>query len=336
MAQDIAFARRPRQLNRYQINPCARRIISAEINCLSYFGKRIGDSLARLLNRNGHQPATVFLQQIGQAIKAIGTDIYWGSRPSGIGCERRSHRICRIKARIVVQFQRDRDFGSGCLQYGRIVQIDTAAIHALWLKQVSRRGNRGMTRSAHRHDLFNWVSQQFVFTDRLIGQLMDKAAVRTIFQQTAYEIGQQITVATDGRIRTAMIAILAHQTFEQALTHAVQALKFKIALFARPLKNRRDCQRIVRCKCRTDIARGEHIFGTGEIGYICCRLSRKQRKVRQPSLLRMFDFAIPIGALHQTNLHDARRIAAQCVSPSKNGAGTLGISLNSHTKSFPT
>ena len=66
-------------------------------------------------------------------------------------------------------------------------------------------------------------------------KLVDKAAVRAIFQQAADEVGEQVAMATDRGIGPAMIAFLLHQPFEQPLAHAVQPLEFKIAPVAGPL-----------------------------------------------------------------------------------------------------
>ena len=62
MAQDITFTRWAGQCNRDQVGARARGVIATKINRLADFGKRIGNRFARLLHRNGHQLAAVFLQ----------------------------------------------------------------------------------------------------------------------------------------------------------------------------------------------------------------------------------------------------------------------------------
>ena len=192
-----------------------------------------------------------------------------------------------------------------------------------------------MACAANGHDFFHRVRQQFVFADRLIRQLVDETAVRAIFQQAADQIGQQVAMSADRRICAAVIAVRTHKAVKQPLPHAVQPLEFKIALFARPLEDRRDRQGIMRRKRRTDIARGEHVLGAGKIGHIGRGLPREQREVAQAAFLRLFDFAVPIRALHKAHLQDARRVPAQRVGPGEDGTGTFRIGLHRHAKSVP-
>ena len=131
---------------------------------------------------------------------------------------------------------------------------------------------------------------------------MDKAAVRAIFQQAADKVGEQVAMSANRRIGAAIIAVLPHEAVKQPLPHAVKPLEFKIALRACPLEDRRDGQGIVRRKRRTDIARSEHILGAGKIGYISRGFPREQWKVAQAAFLRMFDFAVPIRALHKAHV----------------------------------
>ena len=127
---------------------------------------------------------------------------------------------------------------------------------------------------------------------------MHKATVRAIFQQAADKISEQVAMPANRRISTAIIAFRAHEAVKQPLPHAVEPLKFKIAMPLCPLEDGRNGQGIVRRKGRTDVTRREHIFGASKIGHIGCSLAREQRKVTQAAFLRMFDFAIPISALH--------------------------------------
>ena len=165
---------------------------------------------------------------------------------------------------------------------------------------------------------------------------MNKAAIRTIFQQAAHKISKQVAMSTDRRISAAVITVLTHEAVKEPLPHAVEPLKFKIALLACPLEDSRDRQGIVRRKGRTDVSCREHIFSASKIGHISRSLAREQRKVAQAAFLRMFDFAIPISALDQADLHHARCVAAQCIGPSEDGTGTFGISLHGHAKPIPT
>ena len=208
------------------------------------------------------------------------------------------------------EFCRDSDFGGRCGQYGGIVQIDALAVHALRLEKVGWQGDGGVARAADRHDLFNRIGEQFVFADRLVGQLMDKAAVRAIFQQAADEIGKQVAVAADGRVGPAMIALLLHQPFEKPLAHAVQPLELKITPVARPMHDGRDGQRVVARQRGADVRGVEHVAGAGKVGHVGRRLAREEREIAEPAFLRMLDLAVPIGALHQPHLQDPARFRA--------------------------
>ncbi len=122
-----------------------------------------------------------------------------------------------------------------------------------------------MAHAANRHHLFDRVSEEIVFADRLIGQLMHKAAVRPIFQQTPHQIGQQVAMPTDRRISAAMISLFTDEPFEQAFAHTVQPLKFEIAVLACPFEQRGDGQGVMAGKSGPDIGRREHIFRTSQI-----------------------------------------------------------------------
>ena len=99
--------------------------------------------------------------------------------------------------------------------------------------------------------------------------LMHKAAVGTIFQKAADQIGKQIAMPANRRIYPAIIAVFTHHIFVQTFAHAVQTLEFKLVLrdirFAGPIDNRGDGQRIMAGKCGFDIVIFQQVTGAGEV-----------------------------------------------------------------------
>ena len=192
-----------------------------------------------------------------------------------------------------------------------------------------------MAAAAGGPDLLDRIGEQFIFADRLVGQLVDKAGIRAILEQTADQISEQIAVPADRGIGSAMIAFVTHQPLKQALAHAVQPLKLKIAAVSGPLQQCRHGQRVVRGKGGADIVRRKHVTRAGEIRHIGRRLAGEQREIRKPAFLRMFDFAIPIRSLHQPHLHDALRRLAERIGPGNRRSCTFRISLNRHAEAIP-
>src|SRR3546814_1194390 len=77
---------------------------------------------------------------------------------------------------------------------------------------------------------FDGIGQKIRVALVCISKLMHETAVGAIFQQATDEISQQIAMAANGRISTATITILLHQTLVQSLAHAMQPLKFEVAV----------------------------------------------------------------------------------------------------------
>ena len=72
-------------------------------------------------------------------------------------------------------------------------------------------------------------------------------------------------MATNGGVNPAVIAFIAHQSFVQAVAHAVEPLKFEIARCPRPCEQRRDGQRVVRRERGIDVTCLKHVARAGKV-----------------------------------------------------------------------
>src|SRR3546814_665387 len=104
-------------------------------------------------------------------------------------------------------------------QYLAIIQIHPCAVQPLRLKQVARQRNGGMRRPSNGLYPFDGIGQKIRVALVCISKLMHETAVGAIFQQATDEISQQIAMAANGRISTATITLLLHQTLVQSLAH---------------------------------------------------------------------------------------------------------------------
>ncbi len=92
-------------------------------------------------------------------------------------------------------------------------------------------------------------------------------------------------------INTAFQTRIAFQHFViQNLTHAMQALEFKVTTFAGHLHNAENGLRIMSRKLWVEAILGAHDkASTGQVGHICSSFTSKDRVVAQASLLRPFN-----------------------------------------------
>ena len=132
-----------------------------------------------------------------------------------------------------------------------------------------------MARAADGLDFHDGVGEQCRVVEAFIGELMNEAGVRSIFQQPADEIGQQILVPTDWRIDAAMITLVMNKPLVKTFAHAVESLELEVAAFARPFEDRRHRKRVMRRKGRIDVLGSQHVLRAGEPGNIGCGLAGK-------------------------------------------------------------
>ena len=192
-----------------------------------------------------------------------------------------------------------------------------------------------MRRAPDRRHLRRRVGEQVGIADTLVGKLVDEARIGAILEQAAHQIGEQVAMPADGRIGPALVAVLAHQPFEQALAHAVQPLEFEVALASCPFEDGRDGQRVMAGEGRIDVGGRQHVVRAGEVGDVGRRLAGEQRVAREPRLLRALDLAVPIGTLDETHRHPPPGIGPQRIGPGNHGAGALAIALGGHAETVP-
>src|SRR3546814_20501013 len=84
-------------------------------------------------------------------------------------------------------------------------------------------------------------------------------------------------MAANGRISTATITLLLHQTLVQSLAHAMQPLKFEVAVLSCPGHYGCHSYCVVAHKRRKNIGILQQIAGAGEIGHIRRRLACEER-----------------------------------------------------------
>ncbi len=191
-------------------------------------------------------------------------------------------------------------------------------------EQVDGKRNARMPRTTDSGDLGDRIGEDLRLGQPRIRQLMHEAGVRTILQQTADQIGQQIAMPADRRVNAALMAMLAHQPLVQAIAHAVKPLELEVVGIARPFQNGRDGQRIVAGKGGADILGRQHVLGDRQIGHVGRRLAGEQRIVVEAFDLSALDLAIPVCALDQADVHDP----VEAVGPGDDRAGALAIGLH--------
>ena len=179
---------------------------------------------------------------------------------------------------------------------------------------------------------------------RLVGDAVDERGVGAVLQQPTHQIRQQCLVTADRRVDAARPAQLAFgnrsdDLVVQRLAHAVQALEFVLALLVirtGEVIDRGQGVRVVRRELRVDrLRRGQQLSRAGEIRHVGVHLARVDRIVLQPVELGAFDFAVPIGALHQAD-HEPVATAARQIDQIGDDAGTtLLVRLNHEADAVP-
>ncbi len=168
--------------------------------------------------------------------------------------------------------------------------------------------------------LYNRIGRQFLRRDVRIGHTVDKAGIGPVLQQAAHQIGEQVTVAADGRInahRCLAITLDPAKRVIDILAHSVQPLEFEfcVVLCGQGF-HCADCIGVMRSESRVDsIAGCQEPFRTGEVGHVGCDLAREDGKIIIAADLAQLDFGIPIGALDQPDEQLATIFARKLCHP---------------------
>ena len=165
---------------------------------------------------------------------------------------------------------------------------------------------------------------------------MDKRRIRAVLQKPADQIGQQVAVRADRGINPVPGARIGAHQIVQHRAHSVQALKLKIAAFARHFEYRGHGMRIMRCELRVNpVGHRQKLGCQTQVRRIGRDLAREDRKARQAGHLRAFDFTVPIGPFHQPQRHLAVERPRQRIEPVDHPPGPLTIGLDHDAKAIP-
>ncbi len=170
-----------------------------------------------------------------------------------------------------------------------------------------------------------------------VGDAVDERSIRTVLEQSAHEVGEQIGMAADRSVDTARPAELigAHHVLIQRLAHAVQALELERGVATRGIGGR-DRMSVVRRELRIERLRVEQQqTHAGEIGDVSMQLASEDGIVGPATFLRPLDLAVPISALDEPD-RDALALAlGQPAQPAQHGDRPLAISLHREPEAVP-
>ncbi|MNC03662.1 hypothetical protein D3C75_510780 [compost metagenome] len=204
-----------------------------------------------------------------------------------------------------------------------ICQIQPAGVNPLAAVQFARQGNFRMRQTGgaflggqffHR---LHRIGNQLVQRQGVIGDAVNEGGICAVFQQATHQVRQQRFVGAHRGVNSARTVKFAVGHFTghllvQRFTHAVQALEFVLAwivVIAGQAVDRRQGVGVMGSKLRVDQVRhAEQLFGAGEVRDIGVNLAGIDRIAFQAVHLGAFDFAVPVGALHQTD-HQAATAA---------------------------
>jgi hypothetical protein len=192
--------------------------------------------------------------------------------------------------------------------------------------------------TVRRADNLGWALQERLDFDCRIRRNTDERRVRTVFQQTSDEIGEQILVSADRRVGSAgSLRPVFEKLAVKCLAHAVQTLEFVTRNALGAFNDRCDRQRIVGGKLRVDAwARGKQAFGTRHVIQIGHGLAREDGEIGEPTLLCAFDFAVPIGTLHEAHHELAIMTFRQRHHMLDHGNGALLVCLDREAEAIPS
>ena len=244
----------------------------------------------------------------------------------------------------------DRHFASRFLQLVRqrgerefVRQVDPARIAAVGVK-VARIVDLVM-RSAARNDrlgLLHRIGRKVGDRDVVVPDAVHEAGVRTVFQKTAHQIGEQRFVRADRGIDAARAVQLGRgdDFFVKRFAHAVQALVFPVADFevrSGQVIDRGQRLGIMRRELRENrVAIVQQLFRAGKIGHVGVHLAREDGEILQPFDLRALDLAVPVRPLDQPDHDAAISAAGEVDDPVDDERATLAIGLHDEAQPVPS
>ena len=197
------------------------------------------------------------------------------------------------------------------------------------------------TDNGHRTNDFRRIGNQFINRHALVANAIDEGRVRTVFEQTTDQIGQQRFMRTNWRINASWTTQLRCTDYFviKRLAHAMKALEFIRAGFeirACQMIDRGKRLRIMCCKLREDhIAGAKQFASASNVGNVGMNLAGVNREIFKAINLRALDFGVPVSALDETN-HDATIVASGKIDNEiKHKRAALAIGLHHEADAFP-
>ena len=188
------------------------------------------------------------------------------------------------------------------------------------------------------------VGHQLVQRQGIVRDTVDEGGIGAVLQQTTHQIRQQRLVGAHRGVDPAWpvqfaVGDFAHHLLVQRFAHAVQALELilaRVVVLARQLVDSRQGMGVVGGELRVNQVRHrQQLFSAGEIGDVGVNLAGVDRIAFETFHLRAFDFAVPVGAFHQTD-HQATAAAGGEVNQVINDKRTaLLVGLNHEANPVP-
>ncbi len=173
--------------------------------------------------------------------------------------------------------------------------------------------------------------------DLFVNDLIDKAGICPVFQQTPHQIGQEIAMRADGGIDAAPGGFCLENDVMQGLAHAMQALEFKGALVACHVEDGSGGMGVMGGELRIDAVRHrQELARIGDIAHIRRRFGGEDRKAVDPRHLCALDLGIPVGALDEAHHDLAVEAGGKVVKEINHMAGALTVSLHHNAKAVPS
>ena len=333
-AEVVRLPRRSRQAGRRcKLAFRFEGIVSAEIDGFSHFGDPVGEGFARFLGHQADQMLGIVLQRLSHGPKNVSPRRTAETIPVALGRGRRvegfvdvclagrahhaenGFRVRRTADSLGISFDHlARHYRSGrqgrsrqqalrggldSLTRARLGEVCASGISAI--RPIEQRRHRDAQMSPCAPLQAGDRVIHHVFHRHIIVQkAIHKRGVRPVLQKPPNQIWQKILVGSNRRVDPDPGLLFCGGI--EGLTHPVQSLEFIIrhAQFVGDEAHGAKRVGIMRRKLRIEIGTGrQHPAGAGEIGKVRSVLGREDRKIWMALHMAVFDFRVPVSALHK-------------------------------------
>ena len=274
-------------------------------------------------------------------------------------------RLCRVNHRLhlafghrLLQHRQCLPFMQRAVEQGRgeggqtvlVRQIETGGVAPAAAVEIARQRDFRMRQAGLAFLLRQFfyradrVGHQLVQRQGIVRDTVDERGIGAVLQQTTHQIRQQRLVGAHRGVDPARpiqfaVGDLAHHLLVQRFAHAVQALELilaRVVVLARQLVDSRQSMGVMGGKLRVNQVRHrQQLLRAGEVGDVGVNLAGVYRIAFETFHLRAFNFAIPVGAFHQTD-HQATAAAGGEVNQVINDKRTaLLVGLNHEANPVP-